>query len=831
MKKLIACLLTLTLLAGIVPAVLGAEQDDSIKVLSIGEEFSRSAFDYMYKVFEAEGYSDISVAYLNGYKEGVEALGLSSITDYANGRWTGATYSFCKNVRDFADDIASDYTLKMALQEEDWDYIVLNTTPIQSGNFTKFSSALNTMLSYIGQYSPNAEIGWHMNWAYQEGYAGIGTTTYETNEVSDFNDRYNGDPDTMYAAIAAAAQQVAAKVNFVIPVGTAIMNMKSSYLCDVQTDKNGIVVDGSNLSELGKLVASYTWYAQLSGKPLEDLNFTDAFLVDLSAADRQVVVEAVNNAIKTPYAVTESSYAEEPEQYEAVVNGTTTKHEPGETVTISTKAALNGGRNFLYWEATVAGEKVAEEIFDDSTARTTTFIMPEHDVEVKAVYANPEEVALEVGFGRADITPDYVNYNVPLWGYGGEATRLATSHYKNNQDDKLTITAVAISDETNTKKVITTMDLLYVPKGEAWMDAVRTKVVGEGLLANGMDLIFSATHTHSAPVVGEAVGMEGIDSDYATYYKELWVDQTMQAVRDAIADLEPVSETQISITQVPGMNFNRHFRNSLGTVSSPGRESYGTAQGMFRDNDKDMQLIRFVRDGAEDVLLVNWQGHATRNSIDAENHRNDLSADYPGALCRYVEENTEDCLVAFFQGAAGNINPHPSYLNDVGARWRVGGTTGVPASLVEDGYAQGARLGKYVIKIMENMTTVETGAVQSMDQTVKILREDLTGTSQTRSVAQEAVSIGGSIAFVTAPYEMFDRNAVGVKQASPFDMTFVLTCGPMNGYIPEWQTFFYPYLGDPKAYEASATVLKGRPGAGEDLADGLVGMLNTLYAK
>lgn len=89
----------------------------------------------------------------------------------------------------------------------------------------------------------------------------------------------------MYAAIAAAAKQVEKKVDFVVPVGTAVMNMKSSYLNDLQVDAGDYFTDGSDLNELGKLVASCTWYSKLSGKKLTDLNFTDAFLVDLSAAD------------------------------------------------------------------------------------------------------------------------------------------------------------------------------------------------------------------------------------------------------------------------------------------------------------------------------------------------------------------------------------------------------------------------------------------------------------------------------------------------------------------------------------------------------------------
>lgn len=819
MKKILACILTLALLVGILPAALGAGSTaaaatpKSIKILSIGEEFSRSVFDYLYKVLEAEGYTDISVAYLHGgFKHSI------SITDYAAGLAENTnTYHYICNQRDFTEDFARDYSVKMAVEKEDWDYIVLNTDPIQSGQASEFTAALDTMVTYINQHktNPNAKIGWHMNWAYQKDCAHVAVKVDKEAEIQEsFKTVYGSDPDAMYTAILQAAQQVQGKVDLVVPVGTAIMNMKSSYLNDVQVDEGELVVSGDNLTELGKLVASYTWYAELSGKKLEDLNFSDAFLFDLSAADRKVVAEAVNNAVKTPYQLTESSYKTEPVQYNAVVNGTTTRHLPGETVTIGTKVALNAGRKFLNW-STVKGDVT----FADAAAQTTSFKMPAQDVEVKAVYEAANEVPgqLKVGFCRVDVTP---TESIGLRGYGSDATRLSTGLY--NENDGITITAIAISDGQETN-VITTMDFLYTPTG--WIDTVRENVY-EKLGLPGEHLLFSATHTHEAPSIGD----DGIVSRGAPYYN-LWMDGMLNAVETALNDLKPVRETKISIMKVPGMNWNRHFRNTKGSVSGS-NFAVGTYLGTFSTCDQDLQLIRFVRDDAKDVVLINWCGHPTRNyknsdnantpDVDESQFQYKLSADYPGAMRRYLEQLDEDCLAAFFLGASGVMNA--AHGIDAAIRYKWGADRYMP-----DGEAYGKRLAQYAHKAMENMTTVETGEVHSMNQQQPIFYKNYNSVT---TLSQEAVSIGSSIAFVTAAYEMFDKNAMDVKQASPFDITFVLTCNGLN-YIPEWQTFFYPYLPNGVvAYEADpARVGKTVWGGGEDLADGLSAMLNILYAK
>ena len=77
---------------------------------------------------------------------------------------------------------------------------------------------------------------------------------------------------------------------------------------------------------------------------------------------------------------------------------------------------------------------------------------------------------------------------------------------------------------------------------------------------------------------------------------------------------------------------------------------------------------------------------------------------------------------------------------------------------------------------------------------------------------------------------MFDSHGMDVKNASPYETTFVLSSTQWNEYMADWQAFNYPVLGGTStvSYEASAASCNFLPGTGEDLVDGLNSMLQIL---
>lgn len=850
-KKLIASLLTLAMLLGIVPTALAANETTAsaapkpIRVLAIGEDFSRASMtNYLQEVLVSEGYDEIVLGHFYGSSH--HTLG-EYVKNHKNGKGPDAEpiYALELNRVGYWDYIYR-YTLEMALKEDAWDYVILQTSPIQSTNADQFLSDVDEMTAIVKSYLPNAKIGWHVNWAFQKGYENsssdykymakfgyvnvsktdtLGTwiATAKANEQEDrdqFKAQFNADPNAMFEAVAKAAQQVAKKVDFVVPAGTALMNAETSFLGDLRADEGEPVVDGGNINETGKLVTAYAWYSALTGNKVNDVKHYRDFLFDLSSAERKAIAEAVNNAIKNPYKITSASaYKTEPTQYNVTVNGRTEKRLPGDVMTIETQALRGGDRMFLNWSA-VKGNVT----FANPKSLTTTFTVPAQDVEVKAVYSAAEDAGqLMVGFGRGDTTP-YPGINLDgYWDYNNRPTTGPQT-----EEDLLYANAVAVSDGENTHILIS---IDHVLTDTTWLNRLRERVEKE-LGHPAQNITVSATHTHAAPSYGENQpiyrGATQHTSSNTPEYFKVWMDGMTKACKDALADLKPVSETKVNSISVPGMNWQRHWRYTGGIMSGVNVQpavSGGRYKGVTRDADNELQVIRFVRDNAKDVVLVNWQGHNhLRGNDQSTKELKELyytsTADAGGALYRYLEKMDDDCYAIVFFGASANL--HLQFASDWALQWRWTYLSGDP-------YTYGEKLGDYVLDAMKNMTVVETGKVQNLSQIHKgIYNRD---GYVTRDVEQEVITIGDSIAFATASYEMVDSSGMDVKNASPFDTTFILSNTGTNHYMGTWQIGHYTLLGPYQAYEAQSRSLHFILGTAEDLVDGLIALLNILYKK
>lgn len=851
-KKLIASLLTLAMLLGIVPTALAASETtasaapEAIKVLAIGEDFSRASMtNYLHEVLSAEGYTDITLGHM--YASSHYTLG-EYVKDYENkkGPDDPTIYTLELNRVGYW-DIIYRYTLDMTLEEADWDYVVLQTNPHASTNADQFVKDVEAMTAIVKAKLPNAKIGVHMNWAFQKGYENsssdfryqykfgwyysqektgtIGTwvAAAKANEQKDrdqFKAQFNADPNAMFEAIAKAAQQVAKKVDFVVPAGTALMNAETSFLGDLRADEGEPVVDGANLNETGKLVTSYLWYSAITGNKVDSVKHYRDFLFDLSSAERKAIVEAVNNAIKNPYKITPASaYKTEPTQYNVTVNGHTEQCMPGDVMSITAQAMRGADRMFLNWSVEKGGVKLG-----DAKSLTTTFTVPAQDVEIKAVYTAAEEAGqLMVGFGRGDITP-FEGINLDgYYDYNNRPTRGPRT-----PEDLLQGNAVAISDGETTHILISQDQTVT---DTTWLNWLRERVEKE-LGHPAQNITISATHSHAAPSYGEKQpifrqAVQHTKDNTPGYYK-LWMDGMTKACKDALADLKPVAETKVDSISVPGMNWQRHWRYTGGVMSGVNVQpapTGGRYKGVTRDADQELQMIRFVRDNAKDILLVNWQGHnhILSNNTGTEADKDIYyrsSADVAGALYRYLEKMDDDCYAIVFFGASANL--HLVFAGDYALQWRW-------TFLSRDPEIYAAKLGDYILANMDSMTTVETGKVQNLSQIHKgIYNRD---GYVTRDVEQEVITIGDSIAFATASYEMVDSSGMDVKNASPFDTTFILANTGTNHYMGTWQIGHYTLLGPHEAYEVRSASLHFILGTAEDLVDGLIALLNILYKK
>ena len=86
----------------------------------------------------------------------------------------------------------------------------------------------------------------------------------------------------------------------IIPAGTAIQNARTSFVGDNLTRDNA-----EHLTlDLGRYIAALTFVSKISGVDVDEISYGAGLSADYVA----VAKESAKNAIKTPFAVTESGY-------------------------------------------------------------------------------------------------------------------------------------------------------------------------------------------------------------------------------------------------------------------------------------------------------------------------------------------------------------------------------------------------------------------------------------------------------------------------------------------------------------------------------------------
>ena len=436
-----------------------------------------------------------------------------------------------------------------------------------------------------------------------------------------------------------------------------------------------------------------------------------------------------------------------------------------------------------------------------------------------------------VGYGKANITPDG---QVGMGGYGRSDQRLSTGVLS-----YLYVTCVAISDADDNTILVYGMDLC----GSGDAAEFRTNVSQ----ATGVpvdNIVMSASHTHSAPDYSVVTSGSG---DALNKLKKGLVSAAETAMED-----RKEAKMFVGSIETEGMNFVRHYLCNDGTYCGDnfGDSSSGLA-GHASQADPELQMVKFTREGDNDVYIANFQTHPHQTGGSA---KYDLSADIVGEF-RAAMEQELGCEIAYFTGAGGNIN----------SRSRI-----EAENQTKDWKEWGKRMAKYAQSV--EYTEVATGKVQaaSFEFEAKInhaddqwatLGSDLRNrwnkgeitTAQVKELSAAAgfpfnspyhagavasrASMGnsnsfiiqafsfGDVGFVSAPYEMFDTSGMYIKENSPFAMTIVAECSNGgNGYFPS--QFAFDVSG---GYECDTT--RYVPGTAERLADQYVEMLEAQYSN
>jgi len=405
--------------------------------------------------------------------------------------------------------------------------------------------------------------------------------------------------------------------------------------------------------------------------------------------------------------------------------------------------------------------------------------------------------ALRAGAAAVRITPDKPT---PMAGYYG--TRIST-----NTHDELQAKAIVI-EQDGARAALVVCDLLTLSR-----DVVeRTReIVSRTTRVPGVNVMLSATHTHTGPLIDNKSSRNITDSgSHAVVgeYTAALPAKIAEAVRLAEAALQP-AHVVVGHEDEDHLAFNRRFHMRDGTVGwNPGKLNTNIVR-VAGPIDPDVAVVFFESPRRAPVATyVNFAMHPdTVGGLE-------FSADYAFTLSRLLGEYKGSNMVTLFaNGACGNIN-------HVDVEW----------AGAQKGHAEAARLGTVlagnVFKAYTRMQSLQPQTLRVRSEMVKLPLPELkagdveaaraiaarVGTTNTpkfleqvhafkvldvvaregkpQEVEVQVIALGDEIAWVSLPGEIFVELGLEIKKKSPFRHTLIaeLANGSI-GYIPDGKAY------------------------------------------
>ena len=425
-------------------------------------------------------------------------------------------------------------------------------------------------------------------------------------------------------------------------------------------------------------------------------------------------------------------------------------------------------------------------------------------------------MSLQIGYARVDITPEMP---VPLAGLGNTLNRIS-----DNTLDRLLSTCLACTGSNGETVLIYTSDLIRaIP---AILDRARASISEKYGIAPE-NIMFSNTHTHSATDYFQE------EHEGVIQATEMLIEKFTEAAGLALADRAP-AVISAGESHPQTLNFVRHYTKDPET---------GELTGHPYEPDNQLQLMKITREGAKDIVIMNWQAHPCFTS---GYNKHDVSADYIHTFREMIEQET-GMLFAFFLGASGDVNTRSRIKSEV---------------IAPDRDTYGKLMHKYIAEALENQKPLEGEKVQILKKelTLEIDHSDdhriadaqivvdfwketydrkatdamakqyginspyhanaIIGRSKQPAnlVMPVNVAVIGGLGFAFAPYEMFCKNGMFIKENSPCGATVVATCSNAG----------FSYLADDFAFTEQCYEVDVRRfprGTAEKLASTFVSML------
>ncbi len=351
------------------------------------------------------------------------------------------------------------------------------------------------------------------------------------------------------------------------------------------------------------------------------------------------------------------------------------------------------------------------------------------------------------------------------------------------------------------------------------------------------DIFLSATHTHTGPVLVPSAISDTTEEEIDTYINFL-ASRIADAITMAENDLKPAKMGFI-VGQAPErVAYIRRYKMKDGSTMTCPPINDPNIDYPIGELDQRVNVLRFDREGAESVVLVNYGLHADTVNGDL------ISSDWPGWMRRTVEKALDGTKCMFFPGAEGDVGsthvfPSGGDMNDTEISF--------DNEMKSPGMARfvGRALAGTVLQVFDKAKYVDVGKVQIMEKIVPIAAnvpdpkdlplahkyKELHDSGRDCDIPYEAMELTtvvaeavrmcelengpeffelnltgvqiGPVALIGIPGEPFTDIGVQIKDTS--DWSMIMPCGLVNGTIG-----YFPMKSayDEGGYEARASRFK-----------------------
>ncbi len=242
---------------------------------------------------------------------------------------------------------------------------------------------------------------------------------------------------------------------------------------------------------------------------------------------------------------------------------------------------------------------------------------------------------LKAGFSRIDVTP-------PLGSFiAGDFN----ANYSKTILDPIYLNALALESDGE-KIVIVACDFLQIEM--SYSDKIRQLISDRtGVAVN--NIMITSLHQHTSIALKKSK-YNNVTDDHT------YLDVLYRKFGDvSIMALDDLKEAELSIGEKDTdeqIAFIRRYIMKDGTIATNPGGRYLEVDRPYYDADNTVRLLRFTREGAKDIALVNFSTHAcVINMLTLVN-----SAEWPGFARTYIEHDIDNVSCIFTVGFEGDSN-------------------------------------------------------------------------------------------------------------------------------------------------------------------------------